>query len=244
VTVCQTPSEVRSLLKNQPRRVTLVSTNRGSTEQLLGGFADFGHQFRRAFLLTLAPPRAESIPALQLFKSVFGLIEGIRWLPLPELLAVVAREDASDRFVAGCVDSKAKSLTLLRGDLQLVVAPLSMFKPSGDGTKPEFGKLRIADHGRTIGFGDYEASADAILYELDPVYRRRLKALRQKSERSFGAALRRLRKQRGLGRGDFAPLSSKEIARIERDEVKRPHAATLQLIADRLGVRPADIKDY
>src|SRR5262249_44807790 len=149
-----------------------------------------------------------------------------------------------DRFIGGSVDPKAKTLTLLRGDIGVVVAPFSLFPKSGDGTAPDFARLRLMDYGRTVALGDYEASADAILYELDPDYRRRLKKQRRQTERTFGAALRRLRKQRRLKRNDFAPVSAKEIARIERNEVGKPHAKTLEAIADRLGVRPEEIDGY
>jgi transcriptional regulator with XRE-family HTH domain len=54
----------------------------------------------------------------------------------------------------------------------------------------------------------------------------------------------RLRKQRRTKRSDFAPISSKEIARIERNEVEKPHAKTLGIIAGRLGVRPEEIESY
>jgi len=73
-------------------------------------------------------------------------------------------------------------------------------------------------------------------------YRRRLKRQRQQGEKTFGAAMMRLRKQRRLKRNDFPPVSSKEIARIERDEVGKPHARTLGVIAGRLGVRPEEIE--
>jgi hypothetical protein len=111
---------------------------------------------------------------------------------------------------------------LLRGHLEAMVVPFSFFRKSGDGTAPDFTRLRLADYGRTIALGDYEASADAILYERDPDYRRRLKKQHRQSERTFGASLMRLRKQRRLKRSDFAPVSSKEIARIERGEVEKP----------------------
>src|ERR1035437_5732277 len=133
---------------------------------------------------------------------------------------------------------------LLRGNLQAVVAPFSLFPKSGDGTAADFAMLRLTDYGWTIALGEYEAAADAILYELDPDYRSRLKKQRRQSERTFGAALMRLRKQRRLKRSDFAPVSSKEIARIERNEVEKPHAKTLEAIALRLGVRPEDIDGY
>lgn len=125
-----------------------------------------------------------------------------------------------------------------------MVTPLSIFQRSGDGTEPDFARLRLTDHGRTVALGDYEASADAILYELDPQYRRRLNKQRRQSERTFGAALMRLRKQRRLKRSDFGPVSAKEIARIECNEVAKPHAKTLESIAAQLGVRVNEIADY
>jgi hypothetical protein len=193
----------------------------------------------------LTPPRPESIPALVgLFHPVFGLGEGSRWLPTSELIEAVTTDDAADRFVGGSVDRRVKTLTLLRGDITTIVAPFRRFLKSGDGSAADFTRLRLTDHGRTIGLGDYEASADAVLYELDPDYRRRLNRQRRDRERTFGAALLRLRKQRRLKRTDFAPISAKEIARIERNEVETPHAKTLDIIADRLAIRPQDIAGY
>ena len=54
----------------------------------------------------------------------------------------------------------------------------------------------------------------------------------------------RLRKQRRLKRSDFLPVSSKELARIERNEVEKPHAKTLSVIAERLGVGAEEIESY
>ena len=161
-----------------------------------------------------------------------------------ELIDAITADDAADRFIGGSVDPKTKTLTLIRGDISAIVAPLAIFAKSGDGTAPDFARLRVTDFGRTIALGDYEASADAVLYELDASYRRRLKRQRRERDRTFGAALLRLRKQRRLKQTDFAPVSSKEIARIERNEVARPHATTLNLIANRLGVRPDEIRNY
>ena len=132
----------------------------------------------------------------------------------------------------------------MRGDIKPVVAPFSIFQESGDATAPDFTRLRLTDYGRTVALGDYEAAADAILYELDPAHRRRLEKQRRQSERTFGASLLRLRRQRRLKRADFAPVSPKEIARIQRDEVGKPHAKTLAIIADRLAVRPEEIGSY
>ena len=196
-------------------------------------------------LITLTPPRAESVPALLgLFHPVFGLGEESRWLPAAELVAAMTADDCADRFIGGSVDLKAKTVTLLRGDITAIVAPSRLFCRSGDQTAPDFSRLRLADYGQTIALGDYEASADAVLYELDAGYRHRLNRQRREREQTFGAALLRLRKQRRLKRTDFAPISAKEIARIERNEVERPHARTLEVIASHLAVGPDEIASY
>lgn len=50
--------------------------------------------------------------------------------------------------------------------------------------------------------------------------------------------------QRGVGRTGFSGISDREIARIECGEVLQPRGATLRVIADTLGVQPADIEAY
>jgi len=147
-------------------------------------------------------------------------------------------------LIGGSVDLKAKTLMLLRGDITPAVVPFTIFAKSGDGIAPDFTRFGLTDYGRTITLGAYEASADAVLYELDPLYRRSLKKRRRQSERTFGASLMRLRKQRRLKRSDFAPLSPKEIARLERNEIGKPHAKTLAVIAEKLEVAAEEIESY
>jgi hypothetical protein len=105
-------------------------------------------------------------------------------------------------------------------------------------------RLGFTDCGNTVRLGEYEAAADAILYEADPEYRSRLRAKRREEDRSFGACLRRLRLQRGLLQGDFGDVTAKTIARIERGETAAPHGKTLAFIAARLQVEPDDIMSY
>jgi hypothetical protein len=245
VSICHDRAEVEAAVSRPTKRVTWISSNRAFTDILLEKALVARAPHRESPLITLTPPRSESIPALLgLFDPVFGVIEGFRWLAKEELVRAITRDDAADRFIGGIVDLKMKTLTLLRGDITAMVTPFSLFARAGDGTAPDFTRLELTDHGRTIVLGGYEAAADAILYELDPDYRRRLKKRRQHNERTFGASLVRLRKQRRLKRTDFAPISSKEIARLERNEVATPHAKTLEAIAGRLGVRPEEIGDY
>jgi hypothetical protein len=245
VSICHDRSELEVFLRNGPKAVTLVSFNRTFTDILLERVVHMRVDLGASHLLTLTPPRLESIPALlRLFHPVFGLIDEFRWLPRSELIAVITRDDSSDRFIGGSVDLKAKALALLRGNLEMVVAPFSLFEASGDGVKPDFTKLGFTDHGRTVVLGDYQAASDAILYGLDPEYRRQLNKQRRQTERTFGASLMRLRKQRRLRRSDFSPISSKEVARIERNEVAKPHERTLRIIARRLGAPPEELGSY
>ena len=217
VSVCHDRSEVEAALLSSIKRMTWISFTRNSTDILLEKVVDTRADLRGSHLITLTPPRLESISALLgVFHPVFGLVEGFHWFPKEELVEAIMRDDASDLFIGGCVDLKAKTLSLLRGDIEAIVSPFSIFQKSGDGTPPDFTRLRLTGYGRTIALGDYEASADAILYELDPAYRRQIKKQRRQSERTFGASLMRLRKQRHLKRSDFAPISAKEIARIEQ----------------------------
>ena len=133
---------------------------------------------------------------------------------------------------------------LVRGNLDLVTVPMSAFEPSGGGLAPDFARFEVTDYGQTLRFGDYEASFDAVMYEADGAYRRRLGKKRRAEERSFGAALRRLRLQRRVSRDDFPGITAKTIARIERGEVERPHTGTLETIATRLGVKPEEIETF
>ncbi|HZU83487.1 MAG TPA: helix-turn-helix transcriptional regulator, partial [Polyangiaceae bacterium] len=110
--------------------------------------------------------------------------------------------------------------------------------------RPDADDFEITDFGHTIRLGKFEAAADAILYEFDAEARRRLKQRSLASDATFGGALRRLRLQRGLRREDFEGVSAKEIARIERGEITKPHADTLARLADRLGVRPDEIETF
>jgi DNA-binding Xre family transcriptional regulator len=245
VSICHDRAEVEAAVSGMAKSVTWISFSRTFTDMLLKEVVDAHADPRGSHLITLMPPRSESIPALVgLFHPVFGLVDGFQWLPKEELVEAITRDDASERFIGGSVDLKAKTLTLLRGNITAVVAPFSLFTKSGDGTAPDFTRIEFTDYGRTVALGDYEASADAILYELDPGFRRKLNKQRRQSERSFGASLMRLRKQRRLKRSDFAPISSKEIARLERNEVAAPHGKTLETIAKRLEVRIEEISEY
>ena len=166
------------------------------------------------------------------------------FLSLDHLRDVLASDRRQDLAVGVLVNADRKAIVLVRGDFDRVVVPWSWFRPTPAGLAPDFRDVEVIDSGLTIRLGAYEAATEAILYEFDREFRARERQRRIEMDPSFGAALRRLRIQKGVPRSGFEPISEKEIARIERGEVSRPRAATLRAIADRLGVEPADIETY
>lgn len=239
-------ADVPTVLPGKPQQHwVMIISRRTSTDDLIRDSLLARRVAPVGSLLTLDPPRPESVPALAgFFRRVLGASAAHQWLPLEELISVLGLADAADRFIGGTADARSETLALVRGNLETLVVPFEFLEPSGDKTRPDFSRLAFEDHGQTIVLGDYEASADGILYEFDEGYRRRLRKERQRTERTFGASLRRLRLQRGLNQRDFAPLAAKTIARIERGDVDRPHGKTLDVIATRLGVNAKQIESY
>lgn len=232
-----------------------IATKREATDDLLReafhpSFLQVPHHGRRprrqlGRLLILHTPRPESIPILEeLFTSVAWGATSFKTLPPRELAEVLVSDKRHNLVIGGFVDTQTETLTLYRGDFEKFSVPLSLFKPSGTGTLPDAAALEVTDYGQTVRLGDYEAATDAVLYEVDPDFRRAVHAERRAEEKTFGACLRRLRKLKGLRQGDFEPIPAKTVARIERGETQEPHGKTLQLIAERLGVEPDEIKSY
>ncbi|MEX2171994.1 MAG: helix-turn-helix transcriptional regulator [Pirellulales bacterium] len=194
--------------------------------------------------ILLFNPALEALTALRkcFDRIAFGAPGG--FLPGEELAEALTAENRSELFIGGAVDHQCNMMTLWRGNLDSLVVPFTAFPPSGDGTAPNFDDFAVADYGQTVQLGKYEAATDAILYEFDPEYRRRKAKQRRASEQSLGASIRRLRKQRGLRREDFAPLAPKTIARIEQGKVAAIHDSTKAAIAKRLKVSPDELASY
>lgn len=193
-------------------------------------------------LVALEPIEPRRLPLLHhLFKSV---ITGAELLEPIDLLDVVESYKRRDLFIGGAVDADDEALVLYRGDFSSLLVPFGWFEPRPAAGPPDWTRFQVTDFGQTLRMGDYEAATDAILYEFDPVFRREEKARLLEQDDSFGGALRRLRLQRGLRQSDFPPLSVKEVARIERGEVRKPHRNTLLTLASHLGVEPDAIADY
>lgn len=198
---------------------------------------------QRLLLLQQAEPSQRSLLHL-LFRVVVEPGSGVSLLALDELAEALSAPNREDLFVAGAVSACDRAVLLYRGTLDPVVVPFAWFERRQAAPAPDFTRLDLEDYGQTVRLGEYEASADVILYAFDPAYRRRARARELSADDSFGACVRRLRLLRGLRRTDFEPLSDKEIARIERGEVRRPRRATVAAIAARLGVEPEEIASY
>lgn len=166
-----------------------------------------------------------------------------RLLPDDEL-AEVLDGYRDDLFVGGIADTADRVLVLYRGTLDRLIVPFTWFPARERGPLPDFDDFEVTDCGQTVRLGAYEASADALLYDLDVEYRRRAKARALARDDRFGAALRRLRLQRGVSREDFPGVAAKTVARIERGEVDSPRGRTLERIARRLGVEPGEIGTF
>jgi hypothetical protein len=249
----QTLSGWAEVFEHSTRKSTWISTSAKGAERLVQEAtarsfnSGRGSKVNLGDLLALESPATKSLPALgTVFHRVIGQVPGFRWLPQDELFEVLfetPKEKSRDLFIGGLYDPATETLTLTRGNLETIVVPVSLFRPSED-AKPDPSKFAVIDYGQTIRLGRYEAAADAILYEVNPEYRKRIKSKRREEDKGFGPSLRRLRIQRGLRRSDFPGITSKTIARIERGEISKPHGNTLSVLANTLGVSPAEIETY
>jgi hypothetical protein len=230
--------EIRDALDRHGRRALWVAPSAPAVRLLLAALAGRSKGDQR--LLSLEPANGARHSLLHaIFRFVVSADEGVRLLPTDELADVLGSPNREDLLVGGAVAPADAAVILYRGTLEPLVVPLTWFRARPGGPRPDTAYLAITDFGQTVRLGEYEAATDAILYEFDDAYRRRAKKRQIERDRSFGGALRRLRLQKGLSRTDFPGLTAKEIARIERGEVKKPHQRTLAVLAKRLGV-PVD----
>jgi hypothetical protein len=200
---------------------------------------------RAGCLLLIGSARPGILPALmRRFERVVYSVNGGGFLPRKELDAALKATDRKDRFIGGMVDKQTRTAVLWRGDLTPMVVPFSAFAPTAHGIRPNWNRFAVTDYGHTLKFGVYEAAADAVLYEYDPEFRRRLNKNRVANQQTLGASIRRLRKQRQLTRHDFPGIDPKTLARIERAEVAKPRAETLRSLAQRLGVSPEELGSF
>ena len=88
----------------------------------------------------------------------------IDFLHSADIKGAVESPQANIMVIGGKVDYKKKIIRVVRAsDLKSFDVPFSKFKPSGDGTRPNFKDFQVTDCGFSIRLGDYEAGADSIL---------------------------------------------------------------------------------
>lgn len=179
-----------------------------------------------------------------LFADVIRPEPSSNFLEPEDLVAALTAPHASELAIAVSYDEDTESICILRGSLETLVIPSGALCTYGEGPKADLSQLQVEDCGQTLKAGDYEASMDALLYEFDGEYRRRLKKKRREEEQSLGASLRRARLQKGLRQSDFIDVSMKEVARIESGEVSKPRSATLKKIAEIIGVGVDELGDF
>lgn len=242
-TVVSSAGVIAGLARNATKGTLWISYDKSLTDALVRAVCGVSRLLGNAVLV-----HSLSVKTLPVLAGSFNRIafsSADEFLPAEELAEVLQVDNAKDLFIGGSVDDENQVIVLWRGDLESLTVPFAAFEPSGDGVTPDFGRLSVTDFGQTIRLGEYEAAADAILYEFDPDYRRRIAKQRRGLERSFGASVYRLRKQRRLRRTDFEPdVSAKTIARIEQGKVKNIHKKTLGVIAHRLQVKPEEIQTF
>jgi hypothetical protein len=209
--------------------------------------AELTLETRPAYGLLLADRLVPPEPVLQevlhrYFRTIDSPSRSAALLDAKEAATVIAAEESGDYVLAAQV--VGDRLFLVRGSFEILTVPLLSFRPTSSGRRPDFGRLSIVDHGLAIAFGDYESTVDVILYDHDKEYRRRAKARERSHDKSFGAALRRLRLLRGLRQSDFFPIDEREIRRLEGNEVRQPQEDTRRILAKRLNVPFEEISTY
>jgi len=196
-------------------------------------------------LLSLAKDKGDRHALLHaLFRFVVSQDEDVQLLPVGQLAEALNFFPRADRFIGAAPARNDKAVILYRGNLEALVVPLAWFEAQPGGLRPALSEVAVTDFGQTIRLGKYEASAGDILHEFDERYRRRAKHQRHAADRTLGGMLRRLRLERGLRQRDFPGVTAKEVARIERGEVKKPRLRTLARIAKRIGIRVQEISRY
>lgn len=247
---CATKQDILAVIDLPQRDRIWFSFNNEGTSSVIEACVEntvIRHGARTLFGdLIMFEPLEKKTPVLSgFFERIVGDTPGHKWLPEDQLREVLSapREERRDLIIDGVADGTNKLLAFMRGDFTSMTVPFSMFRPSGKAA-PDFDRFELDDYGHTLRFGDYEATTDVVLWEVDPEYRKRVKARERAQGQGFGPSLRRLRKQRGLSQSDFPGIDRKTISRIENGEINKPQEATLRVIVSTLKVAPEEIESY
>lgn len=233
--------EVRSVLMRQEKGAVWIAPDAQAIRVILAALPARPVGDQR--LLYLRARKGDGHALLHAtFRFVVSAEEGACLAPVAELREILGSERRAELIVAATMSEGA--VVLYRGNLEPLIVPMQWFPTHARSAKAASLTLAVTDFGQTLRMGQYEIATDAILYEFDEACRRRIKSRQRHADPSFGGALRRLRLQKRLRQGDFLGITAKEIARIERGEVKKPRRGTLAKIAKCLGVSVEEISTY
>ena len=99
-------------------------------------------------------------------------------------------------------------------------------------SRDEVHTFEVAEDGAYIYWPDLDVhlNVESVRVVLDPTLKSELMLARQRDEQRMGAALRKIRERKGLRQADIEGVSTRQVGRIERGEVRARHA-TLELFA-------------
>ncbi len=159
----RTTSEVLNALERSRRRAVWVAPNDAAVQLLLAALAGRSKGDQRLLSLERANGGRHTL-LHAIFRVVVSADEGIGLLAIDELADVLGAANREDLFIGIAAAPAAAAIVLYRGNLEPLIVPLTWFRTRPGGPRPDTTDLAITDSGRTVRLGEYEASADAILY--------------------------------------------------------------------------------
>lgn len=248
LTVLHTPEDVARAYRSRRQHRDRWLTDQADLFKKLAGRETRGST-HRLLLLDQSPGPADRQFLRCWFRSLIlwsGKQEATtNWLSRDILMEVLAAPHHRELLMGVRVVRWARSLILVRANLERLVVPMSWFGRRQPSREPDFAAPRIVDHGQTLELGDYDVAMEAILYSHDPEVRQAQKQRALHLDDSFGGALRRLRLEKGLTQSDFEPeLTARQIRRLETGETQQPRPETRKVLAEKLGVSPDEIDTY
>lgn len=240
--------ELLSFLINSDRRDIVVAKDRGVFLSVLAcNFATMTHDAINSFptLIVTDVFRIEERDRYRdIFDGFLASADDTSLLNRIELREVLQAPNRNELFIATRYLDVFDCVVFFTASLDQIVIPRSWFEASLSIKNVDLRRTCPVDHGQTVVVGNAEIAVDAILYDFDPDFRRKARKRRRDNDKSIGGSIRRLRLQRGLRQAEFPGISRREINRIERGQVKKPHQSRLSTIADRLGVSPAELASF
>lgn len=195
-----------------------------------------GSSRRSGALVVLFCPRPQIVPGLlRSLDRVIYVDAGAACTP-EQTIEILHTPDRRERIVGALADRGTATVTFWCGDLQPLVVGAGWIRAKTGVGRIASDRLRIMDMGKTVAVGESRLLAEEIRCDFDAVFRREFRRRQWATDDSLGSKVRVLRRQLGLRREDFPGVDAKTVARIERNEIRRPQRETLRLMAQTLGL--------